>query len=85
MFNDAIVIDYAVSMMSKCPGLLTGGEDGGDDAAPLGPGDGLQPDGVLCGGAERGHAVGGGSGAQDHLLQGATNMVRTPPGPGPPS
>ena len=57
-------------MSHEYPGLLTGGEEGGDDAAPLGPCDGLQPDGVLCGGAERRHAVGGGGGAQDHLLQG---------------
>lgn len=40
-------------------------------ATALGPGDGLQPDAVVGGGAELSHAVGGRRGAQNHLLGGA--------------
>ena len=48
---------------------LTGGEDGGDDSAPLGPGERLQFDVVDGGGAELGHAVRGGRGAEHHFLK----------------
>ena len=48
---------------------LTGGEDSGDDSAPLGPCDGQQSDGVLSGGTQLGHVVGRGCGAQDNLLE----------------
>lgn len=49
--------------------LLTGGEDGADDSASLGPSEGLQPDRVLRGGAQLSHAVRHGGGTQDHLLK----------------
>ena len=47
---------------------LTGGEHSADEAAPLGPGDGLQANCVLGGGVQLGHVVRGGCWAQDHLL-----------------
>lgn len=52
---------------------LTGGEDGGNIATPLGPSQGLQPHLVLSGGAERRHDVGGRSGTQHHLLHSDTD------------
>jgi len=52
-----------------CMGSLTGGEDSGDDSASLRPSDGLQLDGVLCGGAELSHVIGHRIGTQDDLLK----------------
>lgn len=52
-----------------CMNLLTGGEDSSNDSASLRTGECLQPDYVLCGGAELGHVVRHCCGTQDHLLQ----------------
>lgn len=52
--------------------MLTGHEDGGYMTTPLDSGDGLQSDTVLCGARELSHAVGGGCGAEHHLLHPCT-------------
>lgn len=49
--------------------ILTGREDGSYLATPLGPGDGLQSDAVLCGASQLSHAVRGGCRAEHHLLK----------------
>lgn len=67
---EQINVSHLYRWAKKCFfSILTRGKDGGDEATPLWSGNGLQADAVLCGAGQLGHAVGGGCGAQHHLLQ----------------